>query len=632
MLVRALHRAPPPTRCRVTHARAPIEVIGTEQSGPASGAADLPRAANTIAYRWVDAGLVADLDGYLGGGQRHPRDLPVVIAPSPCCRVRARLTWALPWALCRHAAAGAAATDVVVVRRQPAGLAAGSLRCVRGPGCGRLRRGRAWQPPGTSSRIENYTGFPNGISGGDLTARAAVQAMRLGARLNAPCEAVSLRHETSFHVVTLRDGSEIPARAVIVASGARYRRLPVEELERFEGAGVYYAATDLEARVCAGTPVVVVGGGNSAGQAAIYLAQNGCKVTIAVRRGGLAETMSSYLIERIEADPSIDVVTGVEVARLEGHEHLEGVALRELASGEERLLAAAGLFSFIGADPTTGWLGSAVVLDEDGFVLTDRQLADGRDGATALPFETSMPGVFAAGDVRHGSMKRVAAAVGEGSSAVRSVHQYLDAATRSAAGRASPTRRRLPAVAGRQWDAESAGWPQRLAPERRRAGAGPHSRPARSIRSASAAHPTATSASRQNATAKAPCPLTRGPAAVPATAPPIRRSTVATATDRPVAICWDVASSVLASRTSAGWHVREPHRRVGRHPRRPEDALGHRQQRDQGHRRAGRDGGEQGDDDDRSEGRGDQEGPEPEPVDQRRRGRLDPTFPTKMNA
>src|SRR5262249_38812497 len=159
----------------------------------------------------------------------------------------------------------------------------------------------------TSSRIENYAGFPNGISGGDLTGRAAVQAMRLGARLNAPCEVAGLKVQAGFHVVALADGSEIPTRAVIVASGARYRRLAAQNLDRFEGAGVYYAATDLEARVCDGNQVVVVGGGNSAGQAALYLAQGHCRVTIAIRRQDLTKTMSQYLIERIEADPSIEL-------------------------------------------------------------------------------------------------------------------------------------------------------------------------------------------------------------------------------------------------------------------------------------------------------------------------------------
>jgi len=282
---------------------------------------------------------------------------------------------------------------------------------------------------GSSSRIENYAGFPNGISGGDLTARAAVQAMRLGARLNAPCEVAGLRTEAGFHVVVLRDGSEIPTRAVIVASGAQYRRLAVEDLERFEGAGVYYAATDLEARVCDGTSVLVIGGGNSAGQAAVYLAQNNCRVTIAIRRSDLAQTMSQYLIERIEADPKIELITAVEVQALSGEERLERVTLKDIATDERRTIRCSGLFCFIGARPATSWLGEGVLLDRDGFVLTDRQLPPplSAGAPTPLPFETSVSGVFAAGDVRHDSMKRVAAAVGEGSSAVRSVHERLAA-------------------------------------------------------------------------------------------------------------------------------------------------------------------------------------------------------------
>ena len=214
---------------------------------------------------------------------------------------------------------------------------------------------------------------------------------------------------------------------MIVASGARYQRLAVEDLDRFEGAGVYYAATDLEARVCDGTSVLVIGGGNSAGQAAIYLGQSNCNVTIAIRRDDLTQSMSQYLIERIEADPKIDLLIGVEVQSLTGENHLERVTLSHTATGRHQTLNCAGLFCFIGARPETAWLGDDVLLDRDGFVLTDRQLGETplAGTATPLPFETSLPGVFAAGDVRHGSMKRVAAAVGEGSSAVRSVHERL---------------------------------------------------------------------------------------------------------------------------------------------------------------------------------------------------------------
>jgi thioredoxin reductase (NADPH) len=317
--------------------------------------------------------------------------------------------------------------DLVVVGSGPAGLAAAVYGASEGLRTVSLDAVALGGQAGMSSRIENYAGFPNGISGEDLTARAAVQAMRLGARLNAPCEVASLRTEAGFHVIVLADGSEIPTRAVIVACGARYLRLPVEDLERFEGAGVYYAASDLEVRVCGGSPVVVVGGGNSAGQAALYLAQNNCAVTIAIRREGLAQTMSQYLIERIEADPKIDLLGGVEVTSLAGEKRLEQVTLTHSKTGLRQTLPCSGMFCFIGARPATAWLKDSVMLDEDGFVLTDRQLpqAPTTGSSAALPFETSVPGVFAAGDVRHGSMKRVAAAVGEGSSAVRSVHERL---------------------------------------------------------------------------------------------------------------------------------------------------------------------------------------------------------------
>ncbi len=400
-----------------------IRIVGSRFSPPAMRLRSFAEHSR-IAYAWIDVEDAQNPELLLAGLGLAPADLPAAISPT---ETMLRVT---PEEFAERLGLTFTPTpgyifDLVVVGSGPAGLAASVYGASEGLRTVCLDALAVGGQAGSSSRIENYTGFPNGISGGDLTARAAVQAMRLGARLNAPCAVVGLRHEPSFHVVALRDGSEIPARAVIVASGARYRRLPLEELGRFEGAGVYYAATDLEARVCAGTPVVVVGGGNSAGQAAIYLAQNGSTVTLAVRRGGLEETMSSYLIERIEADSRIELIAGVEISRLDGRDHLEAVAVRELAGGEERKLACAGLFSFIGADPATGWLGDAVALDEDGFVLTDRQLADGIGSSPALPFETSMPGVFAAGDVRHGSMKRVAAAVGEGSSAVRSVHERL---------------------------------------------------------------------------------------------------------------------------------------------------------------------------------------------------------------
>jgi thioredoxin reductase (NADPH) len=379
-----------------------------------------------LAHAWIDVEDAEDLNVLLASMALTPQDIPAVITATEILRRPSAATFAEHLGLTFRPTPGYI-FDLVVVGSGPAGLAAAVYGASEGLRTVSLDAVAIGGQAGMSSRIENYAGFPNGISGEALTGRAAVQAMRLGARLNAPCEVVGLRTESGFHVIVLADGSEIPTRAVIVASGARYQRLAVKDLDRFEGAGVYYAATDLEARVCNGTPVLVIGGGNSAGQAALYLAQNNCGVTIAIRREDLAQSMSQYLIERIEADPKIDLLTGVEVQCLAGETRLEQVTLKYATTGREQTTLCSGLFCFIGARPATAWLKGCVMLDRDGFVLTDRQLPEAPGAGTfaALPFESSMPGVFAAGDARHGSMKRVAAAVGEGSSAVRSVHERL---------------------------------------------------------------------------------------------------------------------------------------------------------------------------------------------------------------
>lgn len=402
-----------------------IRIIGSRYSAEAMSMRTFAEHSR-LAYEWIDLEDAEDVDALLTSMGVRAIDTPVAITPTGILRRATAATLAERLGLTFQPTPGYI-FDLVVVGSGPAGLAAAVYGASEGLGTVCLDAVAVGGQAGASSRIENYAGFPNGISGGDLTARAAVQALRLGARLNAPCEVVGLRSEGSFHVIALRDGSEIPTRAVIVASGARYRRLEVEDLERFEGAGVYYAATDLEARVCDGAPVLVVGGGNSAGQAAIYLAQSNCAVTIAIRRDELTQSMSHYLIERIEADPKIALQTRTEVRGLAGDGHLERATLVHTATGEQRTVACSGLFCFIGAQPATAWLDGSVLLDQDGFVLTDRQLPESPStGASGpLPFETSTPGVFAAGDVRRGSMKRVAAAVGEGSSAVRSVHERL---------------------------------------------------------------------------------------------------------------------------------------------------------------------------------------------------------------
>jgi len=320
--------------------------------------------------------------------------------------------------------------DLVVVGGGPAGLAAAVYGASEGLSTLNIEMTAPGGQAGMSSRIENYLGFPMGVSGAELTQRAVIQAEKFGASLTAPCTAVSLGHRAGHLTVRLSDGSEVAGRAVIAATGASYRRLPASRLSDFEGNGVFYAATEMEARMCNSSSVVIVGGGNSAGQAAIFLSQNGCAVTLVIRGPDLGRDMSSYLIERIDADSNITLRTKTNVVALEGDETLRAVHLEGLEGPV--VVPCAGLFSFIGADPSSGWLNGCAALDDAGFVPTDLSLAPHQLGEEwgpldrlPLPFETSHPGLFAIGDLRSGSMKRVATAVGEGSASVRSVHQYL---------------------------------------------------------------------------------------------------------------------------------------------------------------------------------------------------------------
>jgi thioredoxin reductase (NADPH) len=406
-----------------------VRIVGSRYS-PESLALRAFVTRSRVPHTWVDLDDADDPDVVLASMGLRPRDVPAVVTPTATLRNATPGELAARLGLTFEAPPGYT-FDLVVVGGGPAGLAAAVYGAADGLDTQALDAVAVGGQAGTSTLIENYVGFPNGIAGGDLADRAAAQARRLGARINAPCVVERLRPGSTFHTLALTDGSEIPTRAVIVATGARYRRLPLPELARYEGAGVYYAATAIEARGCRDRPVVVVGGGNSAGQAALFLSEQGSRVSIVVRRDGLEATMSRYLISRIQADPDIEVRRRTEVRAIGGDGHLDRVELEHTPSGGRDTAWCAGLFCFIGAEPATDWLGGTVALDDKGFVLTDRELPEAVAAGPAfaarapLPYETSVPGVFAVGDVRRGSLKRVAAAVGEGSSAVRSVYDHL---------------------------------------------------------------------------------------------------------------------------------------------------------------------------------------------------------------
>jgi thioredoxin reductase (NADPH) len=323
--------------------------------------------------------------------------------------------------------------DLVVIGAGPAGLGASVYGASEGLSTLALESVALGGQAGTSSRIENYPGFPAGLSGFELASRVLVQADKFGARTAVPQEATGLRREGGRFLIGLSEGGEVAARSVIVASGARYRRLGVESLARFEGESVHYAATQAEAQRCEGEEVAVVGGGNSAGQAALFLAARTRKVYLLIRGDDLGKSMSTYLVDRITRAKNVELLANAEVRELIGEDRLDGVMVENNRSGERQILEVRSLFVFIGADANTGWLRGTVGLDERGFVLTGGALdppvldEEDRRERSREPFllETSMPGVFAAGDVRSGSIKRCASAVGEGAMAVRLVHQYL---------------------------------------------------------------------------------------------------------------------------------------------------------------------------------------------------------------
>jgi thioredoxin reductase (NADPH) len=318
--------------------------------------------------------------------------------------------------------------DLVVVGAGPAGLAAAVYGASEGLRTLVLERYGPGGQAQRSMRIENYLGFPTGISGGELADRAVVQANKFGAQLPVPTPVTQLTFDNAYSLLDVEGSATIPTKCLLIASGAEYRRLAAEGCERFEGTGVYYAATLVEAPICRGAEVVVVGGGNSAGQAAVFLAGVARKVYLIIRADNLYKDMSAYLGQRIELTENIEVLLNTEVRRMSGNSHLGEVELVNNKTGEKRIIRSPALFSFIGAVPHTEWLPPEIEKDEKSFIRTGPGVSQSSHWTPRRqPFllETSRPGVFAAGDVRSGSVKRVASAVGEGAMAVQFVHHYL---------------------------------------------------------------------------------------------------------------------------------------------------------------------------------------------------------------
>jgi thioredoxin reductase (NADPH) len=325
--------------------------------------------------------------------------------------------------------------DVVIAGGGPAGLAAAVYGASEGLATLMVEREAPGGQAGTSSRIENYLGFPAGLSGGDLGNRALQQAQRLGAEIVVTRNVSGIDSGDGHHVVHLDDNGTLRARAVVIATGVNWRELPIEGIERFTGRGVYYGAARTEALATRGKDVFLIGGGNSAGQAAVYFADYARSVTLVIRGGSLEHTMSRYLVDQLEHKHDVRVLTNSEVVALEGDDHLRAITIRA-KDGTVTRHETDALFVFIGADAETGWLPDAIIRDDEGYVLTGLEAA--RDPRAHWPLgrdpfllETSVPRIFAAGDVRHGSVKRVAAAVGEGSMAIAFVHQALATETES---------------------------------------------------------------------------------------------------------------------------------------------------------------------------------------------------------
>jgi thioredoxin reductase (NADPH) len=385
-------------------------------------------ARNRQPCQWMDLEQDSEADTLLHALGIEASETPIVVGGAGVLRNPSNAQLAAMLGLGSRGAPPALC-DLVIVGGGPAGLAAALYGASEGLDTQAIDAIAFGGQASTSARIENYLGFPTGISGSELAERAQLQARRLGARLVVPAQAVGLHEADGHFTVELASGDAVNGRTLIVATGAQYRKLPLPGLERYEGAGIYYAATQAEAQLCSQDPVLIIGGGNSAGQAAMFLSRHASSCHLLIRGGDLGKSMSRYLVEEIERRDEVELLTHREIVELRGEDALEAVVVEDPRTGERSELEAKALFVFIGASPHTDWLAGHVAMDEHSFLLTGRDI-QGEDLAAfgdEQPYflETSRPGIFAVGDVHSGSIKRVASAVGEGSMAVRLVHQRL---------------------------------------------------------------------------------------------------------------------------------------------------------------------------------------------------------------
>jgi thioredoxin reductase (NADPH) len=405
-----------------------IRVVGSPLS-PQSYAVKEFLSRNGVPYQWLDVQADPSVRELVGDTSQ----LPVVLLEDGTALTQPSNP-ELADRIGLHTQADRPFYDLVIVGGGPAGLAAAVYGASEGLGTLIVEQAAPGGQAGTSSRIENYLGFPAGVSGADLARRASTQALRFGAELLSAQQVVSLRREDPYRMVGLADGTEVSCYALVMAQGVSVRQLDVPGMTPLIGCGVFYGAAMTEAATYRGRPVVVVGGANSAGQGALFFSRYASQVTMLVRASSLANGMSQYLIERIAAAPNIEVLTGVAVAAASGSDHLESVEIELLGTGERRRLEPAAMFLFIGSAPHTDMAAGFVAMDENGYILTGSDLPDDGHGRPQgwplerdpFPFETNVPGIFAVGDVRAGSGKRVAAAVGEGSGCIGIVHRYLE--------------------------------------------------------------------------------------------------------------------------------------------------------------------------------------------------------------